>query len=105
MFWVGLLIALIGGLLSVGLSRGTVKSRYPAVGDYHLDVVALVLLVVGLLLSALDHISTERQLSDLNQRTAPRHLSQEQRTKMLPVLANLKGRPIAFACRMMDGES
>ncbi len=105
MFWVGLLIALLGGLLSVGLSRETAKSRYPAVKDYHLDVVGLVLLFVGLVVSALDHVSTERQLSDLNQRTAPRHLSQEQRTKMLPILANLKGRPIAFACRMMDGES
>jgi hypothetical protein len=30
MFWLGLVIALVGGLLSIGLSRESVKRRYHA---------------------------------------------------------------------------
>lgn len=105
MFWVGLLTAFVGGLLSIGLSRDAAKARRPAIKDYHLDFVGLVVLVVGLVMPAVDHRSTENELSNLNQRTAPRHLSAEQRAKMSPIVAHLKGRKIAFACRLMDGES
>jgi len=35
----------------------------------------------------------------------PRHLSAEQRQAMLPLLEKLRGRPVAFACHMLDGES
>jgi hypothetical protein len=35
----------------------------------------------------------------------PRRLSPEQRQKMAPLLEHLRGRPVAFAFRMFDGES
>ncbi len=35
----------------------------------------------------------------------PRHLTVEQRQAMMPLLEKLRGRPVAFACRMLDGES
>lgn len=65
MFWLGLLIALLGGLLSVGLSRERVKQRYAKIGDYHLDVAALAVLVLGLVVSAIDHWHSERSINTL----------------------------------------
>jgi hypothetical protein len=64
MFEIGLIVALVGGLLGVGLSRDRVKRRFPAVGDYHLDIVAVILLVVGLALSAFDHYGSELALRE-----------------------------------------
>jgi len=43
--------------------------------------------------------------SIINVGPQPRHLSAEQRRAMLPLLEKLRGRPVAFACRMLDGES
>jgi hypothetical protein len=43
--------------------------------------------------------------SIINVGPQPRHLSAEQRRAMLPFLEKLKGCPVAFACRMLDGES
>jgi len=45
------------------------------------------------------------ELADLKQKAAPRQLSATQRATMIPLIEKLKGRPIAFACRMMDSES
>ena len=52
-----------------------------------------------------DAASARSELSDLKARTSPRQLLPEQRLAMQPFLQGLKGRPVAFACRMMDGES
>jgi len=60
MFWLGLVIALLAGVASIGASRESVKRRYPAVGDYHLDIFALAILIVGLGVSAVDHLQSER---------------------------------------------
>jgi hypothetical protein len=43
--------------------------------------------------------------SIINVGPQPRHLSVEQQRAMLPFLEKLRGRPVAFACRMLDGES
>jgi len=64
MFAIGLITALIGGLLGIGLSRERVKKRFPAVGDYHLDIVAVIILVVGLILSAVEHQRSEQALRE-----------------------------------------
>jgi NADH:ubiquinone oxidoreductase subunit K len=60
LFWFGLLVALVAGLLSIGFSREAVKLRFPVVGDYHLDIAAVVLLIFGLALSAVEHYRSER---------------------------------------------
>ena len=70
------------------------EARYPALGQ-------------GEALNKLraEIASTRSDLSNLRSTTAPRHLSQEQRDAMNRLVGKLKGRPLAFACRMMDGES
>ncbi len=60
MFEFGLFLALIGGLLGIGLSRASVKKKFPALADYHLDVVAVIVLVIGLVLTAAEHYRSER---------------------------------------------
>ncbi len=65
MFWLGLLIALLAGLVGIGLSRARMKSRFPLVRDLHLDWVALGLLVYGLCISAINYVLAERQIADL----------------------------------------
>ena len=101
MFWLGLGIALVGGLLSVGLSRERVKQRYTAVGDYHLDVAALALLLLGLAVSAIDHLQSERSVDALKLETDYSDVAR----------LNMQGKPfpdgdITFdspLSRMMDG--
>jgi len=77
-FWFALVVALLGGLLSIGLSRDRVKQRYPVVRDYHLDVCATVLLVLGLLASAFEHRESERAITVLQKAQAPWELSPQQ---------------------------
>lgn len=74
MFWIGAAMALVGGLVSIGLSRESVKSRYGAIKDYHLDVLALVILLGGLAVSSIDHLQSERSLREL-QKTAGRNVT------------------------------
>jgi hypothetical protein len=65
LFWFGLLVALVAGLLSIGFSREAVKLRFPVVEDYHLDIAAVVLLIFGLALSAVEHYRSERSFRKL----------------------------------------
>jgi hypothetical protein len=69
MFWLYLVFALIAGLLSIGASRESVKRRYPAVRDYHLDIVAFVVLVILLVMSAVEHSYSERLLHTLSDKS------------------------------------
>src|SRR5438034_9896851 len=65
LFWFGLLVALVAGLLSIGFSQEAVKLRFSVVGDYHLDVAAVVLMIFGLALSAVEHYRRERSFRKL----------------------------------------
>jgi len=67
LFWFGLLVALVAGLLSIWFSPEAVKRRFPIVGDYHRDVAAVVLLIFffGLALSAVEHYRSERSFRKL----------------------------------------
>lgn len=67
MFWIGLVIAFIAFLASIGLSRHCVKSRFPRVREFHLDLVALALFACGLLISAHDHLNAEKQIAYLKE--------------------------------------
>jgi hypothetical protein len=65
LFWFGLLVALVAGLPSIGFSREAVKLRFPVVGDYHLNIAAVVLLIFGLALLAVEHYRSERSFRKL----------------------------------------
>jgi hypothetical protein len=52
-----------------------------------------------------DASSARVELNELKSKTAPRTISEKQREVLLPLAAKLKGKPVAVACRLMDGES
>jgi hypothetical protein len=88
MFWLGLATALLGGLFSIGLSRDTVRSRYKAIGDYHLDAIAIAVLLIGLVVTAVDHFQSERLLNEIKDKTSGRSLSPSMVARFLHGVAN-----------------
>ena len=61
MFWIGITIALVSGVLSIDSVCERFKSRAPWLAKHHVDTLLFVLLVVGLTLSSVDHISDESE--------------------------------------------
>ena len=101
LFWLALLVAFVGGLLTIGLSREAVKLRFPVIGDYYLDLAAVVLLIVGLIVAGLEHRRSDRTLRLLEEKTSPRHITPDQRRTIVSVLSktpeSLKG---LYICSM-----
>jgi hypothetical protein len=95
LFWFALLVALVGGLLTIGLSREAVKLRFPVVGDYYLDLAAVILLIVGLIAAGLEHYRSDRTVRELTEKTRPRHITPDQRRAIVSGLSktpdSLKG--------------
>jgi hypothetical protein len=67
MLWIGLIIALFSGLAGIGLSREGAKQRFPQIKNLHLDWIAIASLVIGLAISAFDHLSSERKIESLEE--------------------------------------
>jgi uncharacterized membrane protein len=49
MYWIGVIIAFIGGIIGIGLSREFVKRKFPLIREKHLDIASLGILVLGLI--------------------------------------------------------
>ena len=95
LLWVSVLLPVLGAF-AVG-ARYYVEQRASRLIARHTDAA---------IQKAREEATTTRtELLELKRRTAPRHLSPTQRAAMAPLIAKLRGHPIAFACRMMDGES
>ena len=65
LFWIGLAIVFVTGLLSIDLGRRIVKAKYPHLKEAHFDLALLFLLVLGLLISSWEHLGSERQVVTL----------------------------------------
>ena len=52
MFWFGLVLALIGGLLGISSIRAILDRWIPKLSEMHLDIFVILLLVSGLIISA-----------------------------------------------------
>ena len=89
MFWLGLLIALITGLVRIGLSREWAKRRFPWIRDLQLDVVAMVLLVLGLFLSVLGYREQTATIKRLEAERIGRVLSGAQKAALIEDLGRL----------------
>jgi len=74
MFWFGLFIAFIAGFIGIGLSREWVKRKFPTIQEKQLDLIALVILAIGLVISSIDYSQQSITL---------RHLEDEQRGRIL----------------------
>ncbi len=89
MFWIGILIAFVGGIISIGLSRESVKRKFPRIREKHLDVVSLVILVIGLLISVMDHSAQSRTLRQLEDEQRGRILTPKQKEYLIETISNL----------------
>jgi hypothetical protein len=67
MFWLGIVIAFLAGVLSIAFAREKIKDRAPRLAELHLDIVSFALLVVGLALSAVDHVRDEAEKSTVRE--------------------------------------
>ncbi len=65
LFWIGLVIVFVTGLLSIELGRRIAKAKYPHLKEAHFDLALLFLLVLGLLVSSWEHLGSERQVVTL----------------------------------------
>jgi hypothetical protein len=119
-FWLGIVIAGVSGLVAIGFSREGVKQRFPKLSEFHLDIVALILLGSGLLMSVVDHYASESEVSSLRGQlktnddklkalqsdTAPRSLDATTRTRLIAALAACDSqRSVSIATPFSDRET
>lgn len=62
MYWIGLTLALVSGLLSINLVREALQNLVPAITVGHLDKALLVFLVIGLAITTAKYLSDQRQI-------------------------------------------
>lgn len=104
-FWIGLFISLFGGLIGIGLFREWIKLNYPLINDLHLDFVALIILNIGLVITAIDHSKQSRNLKQLEDEQKGRVLKPNQRENLVRALKNLEKNKIVLTGIQGDRES
>jgi len=65
MFWVGIIIALTAGLLSIGFLRVNLMDKFQFLREPHLDIALVVLLVTGLTISAITYLASRGEIKQL----------------------------------------
>ena len=90
MFWIGQLIVLVSTLAWVALSRNAVRGRFPRVQEFHLDLVVLLLVPVGVALAIVDHVGQNRLIRELQSQHAYRPLSPEVRIQVVQELDKIR---------------
>ncbi|APY00338.1 hypothetical protein [Lacinutrix venerupis] len=88
-FWLGFFIALFGGLIGIGLLRDLIKSIFTGINDFHLDIVSVLMLVLGLIITAIDNSKQSKYLKKLEDEQVGRTLKPNQRNNLLEDLKNL----------------
>lgn len=88
-FWLGFFIALMGGLIGIGLLREWLKSILTGIYDFHLDIFSALMLVIGLIITAIDNSKQSKYLKKLEEEQVGRILKPNQRNNLLKNLKNL----------------
>lgn len=104
-FWIGLFISLFGGLFGLGLVREKLKLNYPLINDLHLDLFAIIILITGLVITAIDHSKQSKNLKHLEDEQKGRILTLKQRESMVNALRNLEKTKIELMGIQGDRES
>jgi hypothetical protein len=78
MYWIGLIIALLAGIIGIGLSRDWIKKEFPRIGETHLDQILLVLLAIGLVISSIEYLKQSKTLKQLEDEQKGRTLTPKQ---------------------------
>lgn len=75
-FRIGLLLSLFGGIIGIVLFRELIKSKYPTLDDKTLDIVSLLILLIGLIISAIEHFKQSKDLKKLENEQKEEFLNQ-----------------------------
>ena len=86
-FWAGLLISLFGGLIGIGLFRESLKPLVPNLDDIHLDIASIIILLIGLIMTAFDHADQSKSMKQLEDEQKGRII--KQKLNLLKALNNL----------------
>ena len=105
MFWIGIFLTLVGGLIANSLLRDYFKKLFPHVKDKYFDNALIIFLIVGLCITIILHISNQKEVRVLKQKANPWRLSDSQVTELNKNLLKMSPQPIFIACKMMDGDS
>ncbi len=89
-FWFGLVLSLFGGLVGIGLFREWIKLKLSVLDDSTLDVVSLIVFIIGLVISAIDHFKQSKDLKKLKDEQKGRILKPKQRENLLNDLNNIE---------------
>jgi len=104
-FWIGSFISLFGGLVGIGLFREWIKLNYLLINDLHLDFFALIILIIGLVITTIDHSKQSRNLKQLEDEQKGRVLKPKQRENLVNALNNLEKIKIVLIGIQGDRES
>jgi hypothetical protein len=104
-FWFGLILSLFGGLLGIGLFRQLIKLRFNNLDDTTLDIISLVILIIGLLISAIDHSKQSNNLEKLENEHKGRVIVPNQKKNLIRTLRNVSKRKVLLMSIQGDRES
>lgn len=104
-FWSGLILSLFGGLLGLGLFRELIKLNAPILDDPTLDIVSLVILIIGLVISAFDHLNQSKVLNKLENEQKGRILDSKQKENLLNSLKKISIKKVVLMSIQGDRES
>lgn len=104
-FWVGLLLSLFGGLLGIGLFREWIKLNILFLNDSTIDVISLIILLIGLFISALDHLKQSKDFKKLENEQKGRVLEPEQKGNLILALKKASKTKVVLMSIQGDRES
>ncbi len=108
MFWLGLAISLISGLVGIGVARDFLKRKLPRFRDAHLDLMAIALLIAGLSIAAFDYRDSEaarKRAEEAIARQQPRSITTDQRAILLKLLSQGAKGPVIVQADWTDAEA
>jgi len=88
-YWIGLIIALLAGIIGIGLSREWIKREFPRISETHLDTILLVLLAIGLVISSIEYLKQSNTLKQLEDEQRGRILTPKQEKYLRETFSSL----------------
>ena len=66
MYWIGLTIALIGGLLEIKSIQNFLRKFWPSIDEAHFDKALIICLIIGLSLTTIRYCSEQTEITSLS---------------------------------------
>lgn len=104
-FWAGLILTLFGGLLGLGLFREWIKLNSSILNDTTFDIISLIILIIGLIISIIDHLKQSKDLKKLKTEQKGRTFEPKQRDNLIKDLKDVTKTKVTLMSIQGDRES